>query len=75
MTRQTPKAPFWTRSRKVILAAVLSALWLGYMVIGLAVINTVFPTVEGEGPFGAAAFVGLLGGFFVTGFIMWAASE
>ncbi|MGH2463252.1 MAG: hypothetical protein ACRDFZ_06475 [Candidatus Limnocylindria bacterium] len=71
MTRQ----PFWTRSRKAILAAVLTALWLGYMVIGLGVINTVLPTVEGEGPFGAAAFVGLLSGFFVTGFIMWAASD
>lgn len=69
------RTPFWTRSRKVILAAVLSALWLGYMVIGLALINTLFPTVEGEGPAGAAAFVGLLSGFFVTGFIMWAASE
>ncbi|MGH2489228.1 MAG: hypothetical protein ACRDFR_06410 [Candidatus Limnocylindria bacterium] len=69
------RTPFWTRSRKVILAAVLSALWLGYMVIGLALINALFPTVEGEGPAGAAAFVGLLGGFFVTGFIMWAASD
>jgi hypothetical protein len=59
----------------VILAVVLSALWLGYMVIGLALINTLFPTVDGKGPFGAAAFLGLLGGFFVTGFIMWAISE
>lgn len=67
--------PYWTRSRKVVLAAVLSALWLGYMVIGLAVIDVVFPTIEGKGPHGAAAFVGLLSGFFVTGFIMWAASE
>lgn len=69
------RTPFWTRSRKVILAAVLSALWLGYMVVGLAVIDAVFPTIEGEGPAGAAALVGLLSGFFVTGFIMWAASE
>jgi hypothetical protein len=45
------------------------------MVVGLAVINTVFPTIEGKGPFGAAAFVGLLSGFFVTGFIMWAISD
>jgi hypothetical protein len=59
----------------VILAVVSSALWLGYMVVGLAVINTVFPTIEGKGPFGAAAFVGLLSGFFVTGFIMWAISD
>jgi len=71
MTRR----PFWTRSRKVMLAVVSSALWLGYMVVGLAVINNVFPTVEGKGPFGAAAFVGLLSGFFVTGFIMWAISD
>ena len=42
------------------------------MVIGLAVINTLFPTVEGEGPAGTAAFIGLLSGFFLTGFIMWA---
>jgi len=69
------RTPFWTRSRKVMLAVVSSVLWLGYMVVGLAVINTVFPTVEGEGPFGAAAFVGLLSGFFVTGFIMWAISD
>jgi hypothetical protein len=71
----TRRPPFWTRSRKVILAVVSSALWLGYMVVGLAVINTVLPTIEGKGPFGAAAFVGLLSGFFVTGFIMWAISD
>ncbi|MGH2393399.1 MAG: hypothetical protein ACRDGH_07900 [Candidatus Limnocylindria bacterium] len=71
----TRRPPFWTRSRKVILAVVSSVLWLGYMVVGLAVINALFPTVEGEGPAGAAAFVGLLSGFFVTGFIMWAASD
>ena len=54
---------------------VTSVLWLGYMVVGLAVINALFPTVEGEGPAGAAAFLGLISGFFVTGFIMWAASD
>ena len=59
----------------MILAVVVTAVWLVYMVIGLAVINTLFPTVEGEGPFGTAAFIGLLTGFFVTGFIMWAASD
>jgi hypothetical protein len=59
----------------VILAVVTSALWLGYMVIGLAVINTLFPTIEGQGPFGTAAFIGLLSGFFVTGIIMWAISD
>ncbi len=65
----------WPRSRRVILAVVLTALWLGYMVIGLAVINNLFPTVEGEGPAGTAAFIGLLSGFFLTGFIMWAAAD
>ncbi|HEV7200203.1 MAG TPA: hypothetical protein VGO32_05305 [Candidatus Limnocylindria bacterium] len=65
----------WPRSRRVILAVVTSALWLGYMVIGLAVINTLFPTIEGQGPSGTAAFIGLLSGFFVTGIIMWAFSD
>ena len=70
-----PRMTRWPRSRRVILAVVSSALWLGYMVIGLAVINTLFPTVEGEGPAGTAAFIGLLSGFFLTGIIMWAASD
>ena len=65
----------WPRSRRILLAAVTSALWLGYMVIGLAVINTLMPTVEGQGPAGTAAFVGLITGFFVTGIVMWAASD
>lgn len=65
----------WPRSRRVILAVVTSALWLGYMVIGLFVINTLFPTIEGQGPAGTAAFIGLLTGFFVTGIIMWAISD
>jgi hypothetical protein len=65
----------WPRSRRILLAAVTSALWLGYMVIGLAVINIVAPTVEGAGPAGTAAFIGLISGFFVTGIIMWAASD
>jgi hypothetical protein len=59
----------------VIIAVISTALWLGYMVIGLAVINAVFPTVEGEGPAGTAAFIGLLSGFFLTGIVMWAASD
>jgi hypothetical protein len=63
------------RSVRVVIAVVSSALWLGYMVIGLAVINTLFPTVEGQGPAGTAAFIGLISGFFVTGIIMWAASD
>jgi len=69
------RPPFWTRPRKVIFAVVTTALWLGYMVVGLALINALFPTVEGEGPAGAAAFIGLLTGFFVTGIIMFAASD
>ena len=65
----------WPRQTRVIIAVVSTALWLGYMVVGLAVINELFPTVEGEGPAGAAAFVGLLSGFFLTGIVMWAASD
>lgn len=63
------------RSVRVVIAVVTSALWLGYMVVGLAVINTLFPTVEGQGPAGTAAFIGLITGFFVTGIIMWATSD
>jgi hypothetical protein len=59
----------------VIIAVVSTALWLGYMVIGLFLINELFPTVEGQGPAGTAAFIGLLTGFFLTGIIMWAASD
>jgi hypothetical protein len=65
----------WPRSTRVIIAVVSTALWLGYMVIGLAVINALFPTVEGAGPAGTANFIGLLTGFFLTGIIMWAASD
>jgi hypothetical protein len=63
------------RSVRVIIAVVSSVLWLGYMVVGLALINTLFPTVEGQGPAGTAAFIGLLTGFFVTAIIMWAVSD
>jgi hypothetical protein len=45
------------------------------MVVGLALINELFPTVEGQGPAGTAAFIGLLSGFFLTGIVMWAASD
>jgi hypothetical protein len=65
----------WPRSTRVIIAVVSTALWLGYMVIGLFLINQLFPTVEGEGPAGTAAFIGLLSGFFLTGIVMWAASD
>ena len=64
-----------TRSRKVAIAVAVTGVWLVYMVVGLAVINALFPTVEGQGPAGTAAFIGLLSGFFVTGFIMWAVSD
>jgi hypothetical protein len=65
----------WPRSTRVIIAVVSTALWLGYMVIGLWLINELFPTVEGQGPAGTAAFIGLLSGFFLTGIVMWAASD
>jgi hypothetical protein len=65
----------WPRSTRVIIAVISTALWLGYMVIGLWLINELFPTVEGQGPAGTAAFIGLLTGFFLTGIVMWAASD
>lgn len=63
------------RNRRAVYAAIATVLWLGYMVIGLPVINTLMPTVGGEGPEGAAAFVGLIAGVFTMGFIMWWASD
>ncbi len=63
------------RSRRAVIAAVATVLWLGYMVVGLPVINAVMPTVGGEGPEGAAAFFGLIGGVFTIGLIMWWASD
>ncbi len=50
-------------------------LWLGYMAVGLAVIDTLAPTAGGEGPEGVAAFVGLVSGVLTVGLIMWAASD
>jgi hypothetical protein len=64
-----------TRRTKAIIAAVLSVGWLLYMIVGLEVINLIAPTRLGAGPEGAAAFVGLVAGVFVTGFVMWAASD
>lgn len=58
-----------------MIAAIATILWLGYMVIGLAVINAVAPTQFGKGPDGAAAFIGLVTGVITVGLIMWAASE
>jgi hypothetical protein len=58
-----------------MLATVATVLWLGYMVVGLWLINTYLPTERGEGPAGLAAFFGLISGVVTTGLIMWAASD
>ena len=63
------------RNRRSLIAVVGTVLWLGYMVVGLNVINTLFPTVGGEGPEGTAAFVGLVWGVIVVGLVQWAASD
>ncbi len=63
------------RGKRGLIAAIATVLWLGFMSVGLAVINIVAPTVRGSGPDGAAAFVGLVGGVITVGLIMWAASE
>jgi hypothetical protein len=63
------------RTRRTIIASIGSVLWLGYMVVGLAVIDRIAPTVNGNGPEGLAAFIGLVGGVVVTGLVQWAASE
>lgn len=63
------------RGKKAVIAGIATLLWLGYMVVGLFLINTYAPTTGGEGPDGAAAFLGLVGGVVVVGLIMWAASE
>lgn len=65
----------FTRRTKAIIAAVLSVGWLIYMIVGLQVINLIAPTRLGSGPEGTAAFVGLVSGVFVAGFVMWAASD
>lgn len=64
-----------SRRAKAIFAAVASAGWLFYMIVGLQAINAIAPTAEGRGPEGAAAFIGLVSGVFVTGIVMWAASD
>ena len=63
------------RSKRTVIATIATLLWLGYMVVGLLLINHFAPTVGGRGPDGAAAFVGLVGGIVVVGLIMWAASD
>lgn len=63
------------RSRRTVLAAIVAVAWLGYMMIGLPVLNALLPTVGGEGPEGAAAFIGLVMGVVTVGLVMWAASD
>ena len=63
------------RGRRGIIAAIATVLWLGYMMIGLPVINATMPTVGGQGPEGTVAFVGLVTGVVTVGLIMWAASD
>ena len=63
------------RGRRAIIAGVATVLWLAFMAIGLPIINTVAPTVGGQGPEGTAAFIGLIAGVVVVGLIMWAASD
>jgi hypothetical protein len=80
LTRWLPRVCYdapvtFTRRTKAIIAAVLSVGWLLYMIVGLQVINIIAPTRLGNGPDGTAAFVGLVSGIFVAGFVMWAASD
>jgi hypothetical protein len=63
------------RGRRAIIATVSTVLWVGYMVVGLAVINALAPTVGGEGPEGTAAFIGLVWGVVTAGLIQWAVSD
>ena len=63
------------RSKRGIIATVNLVLWMGYMVVGLAFINSLAPTVGGEGPEGTAAFIGLVWGVVAVGLIQWAASD
>jgi hypothetical protein len=63
------------RNRRIVIASIATVAWLAYMVVGLAVIDQVAPTVLGEGPAGLAAFVGLIAGVVTAGIIMWAATD
>jgi hypothetical protein len=63
------------RNTRIVLATIVTVLWLGYIVVGLWLINTYLPTERGQGPAGLAAFVGLISGVVTCGFIMWAASD
>jgi len=63
------------RSRRSLIAAIATIAWLAYMAIGLPLLDANLPTIGGEGPEGAAAFIGLVTGVFTVGLIMWAASD
>ena len=63
------------RSTRTIIATVALVLWMGYMAVGLAFIDSLAPTVGGEGPEGTAAFIGLVWGVIAVGLIQWAASD
>lgn len=63
------------RGRRGVIAAVATVLWLGYMAIGLALIQHFAPNVNGNGPEGLAAFVGLVTGVITVGIIQWAVSD
>lgn len=63
------------RRTRAIIAATASILWLGYMIVGLQVIAMIAPNVHGNGPEGAAAFIGLISGVVAAGLVMWAATD
>lgn len=63
------------RSRRAVIAGVATVIWLAFMAIGLPIIDSLAPTVGGEGPEGTVAFFGLIFGVVTVGLIMWAASD
>lgn len=63
------------RRTRGVIAAVATVLWLGYMAVGLALIQHFAPNVNGSGPEGMAAFVGLVTGVITAGIIQWAVSD
>ena len=63
------------RSRRAIIAGVATVIWLAFMAIGLPIIDSLAPTVGGEGPEGTVAFFGIIFGVVTVGLIMWAASD
>ncbi len=63
------------RGRRGVIAAVATGMWLAYMAIGLALIQHFAPNVNGNGPEGLAAFVGLVTGVITVGIIQWAVSD